>query len=57
MAEAQKRVKAEVKLPEVAPRATVRIPLTVQFPGAGNHDLSFQIPEDGLPRFPEGRPH
>ena len=39
----------EVKLPEIAPRATARVPLTVQFPGAGPHDLSFQLPEDGLP--------
>ena len=39
----------EVKLPEIAPRAVARVPLTVQFPGAGPHDLSLQLPEDALP--------
>ena len=39
----------EVKLPEVAPRQTVRMPITVQFPGAGTHDLSLQLPDDELP--------
>ena len=39
----------EVRLPEIAPGQSARIPLTVQFPGVGPHDLSFQLPEDGLP--------
>jgi hypothetical protein len=39
----------EVKLPEIAPRQVARVPLTVQFPGAGPHDLSLQLPEDALP--------
>ena len=39
----------EVKLPEIAPRATARVPLTVQFPGPGLHDLSLQLPDDALP--------
>jgi hypothetical protein len=39
----------EVTLPEVAPRQTSRVPLTVQFPGAGPHDLSLELPEDELP--------
>ncbi len=39
----------EITLPEIAPRQVARVPLTVQFPGAGPHDLSFQIPDDELP--------
>ena len=39
----------EVKLPEIAPRTVARIPLSVQFPGPGAHDLSLQLPDDGLP--------
>ena len=39
----------EVTLPEIAPRQTVRVPLKVQFPGAGTHDLSLQLPDDELP--------
>ena len=39
----------EVTLPEIAPRQTVRVPLTVQFPGSGPHDVSLQIPDDELP--------
>ena len=39
----------EVSLPEIAPRQTVRVALTVQFPGSGPHDLSLQIPDDELP--------
>ncbi len=39
----------EVKLPEIAPRAVARVPLTVGFPAPGLHDLSFQLPDDGLP--------
>ncbi len=38
-----------MKLPEIAPRAVARVPLTVQFPGAGLHDLSLQLPDDALP--------
>ena len=39
----------EVKLPEVGPRAVARVPLTVRFPAPGLHDLSLQLPDDGLP--------
>jgi hypothetical protein len=39
----------EVALPEIAPRQSARVPLTVRFPGAGPHDISFQLPEDELP--------
>ncbi len=39
----------EVTLPEIAPRQTARVPLNVQFPGSGPHDISLQIPEDELP--------
>ena len=39
----------EVKLPEIAPRAVARVPLTVQFPGSGLHDVSLQLPDDALP--------
>jgi hypothetical protein len=39
----------EVKLPEIAPRAVARVPLMVQFPGPGLHDLSLQLPDDALP--------
>jgi len=39
----------EVTLPEIAPRQVARVPLSVQFPGSGPHDLSLQIPEDELP--------
>ena len=38
-----------MKLPEIAPRAVARVPLTVQFPGPGLHDLSLQLPDDALP--------
>ncbi len=38
----------EVPLPEIAPRTVARIPMTVQFPGSGSHDLSFKIPDDEL---------
>jgi hypothetical protein len=38
----------EVSLPEIAPRQTVHVPLTVQFPGSGPHDLSLQLPDDAL---------
>ena len=39
----------EVVLPEIAPRATARVPLSVPFPGSGSHELSLQLPEDELP--------
>jgi Aerotolerance regulator N-terminal len=39
----------EVTLPEIAPRQTTRVPLKVQFPGPGTHDLSLQMPDDALP--------
>jgi hypothetical protein len=29
----------EVTLPEIAPRQTTSVPLKVQFPGPGTHDL------------------
>ena len=40
---------SEVSLPEIPPRQAVRVPLSVQFPGSGPHDVSLQLPEDGLP--------
>ena len=39
----------EVVLPEIAPRTTAKVPLTVRFPGPGMHDLSFELPDDELP--------
>ena len=36
-------------LPEIAPRQTARVPLSVPFPGSGPRELSFQLPEDELP--------
>lgn len=39
----------EIALPEIAPRESVKVPLTVRFPGAGPHDLSLQLPDDELP--------
>jgi hypothetical protein len=39
----------EVRLPELPPHETVRLPLTVSFPGPGAHDLSLELPEDELP--------
>jgi len=39
----------EVRLPELPPHETVRLPLSVAFPGPGAHDLSLEIPEDELP--------
>jgi hypothetical protein len=39
----------EVVLPEIAAHQTARVPLTVQFPGSGPHELSLQIPDDELP--------
>jgi hypothetical protein len=37
-----------VSLPDIAPREIARVPLTVQFPGSGPHDLSLQLPNDEL---------
>jgi hypothetical protein len=39
----------EITLPEIPPRQTGKVPLTVRFPGAGPHDVSLQLPEDELP--------
>ena len=39
----------EVVLPDIPPRDSVRVPLSAHFPGAGMHDISFQIPDDELP--------
>ena len=39
----------EVALPEIAPRQSATVPLTVRFPGSGPHDVSIQLPEDELP--------
>ena len=39
----------EIVLPEIPPRKTARVPLSVRFPGQGMHDLSLQLPEDELP--------
>ncbi|MDG3008270.1 BatA domain-containing protein [Paludisphaera mucosa] len=40
---------SEVPLPELAPGATVRLPLSVSFPGSGPHEFSLQLPDDELP--------
>jgi hypothetical protein len=37
-----------VALPEIAPGELARVPLTVQFAGAGPHDFSLQLPSDEL---------
>src|SRR4029078_12863978 len=39
----------EVVLPDIPPRDSVRGPLSTHFPGAGMHDVSFQLPDDELP--------
>ncbi len=39
----------EVILPEIAPRQTVRVPLTISFPGSGAHELELKLPDDPLP--------
>jgi len=39
----------EIRLPEIPPRQTVKVPLSVRFPGSGPHDVSFQLPDDELP--------
>ncbi len=38
----------EVKLPEIAPREVAKVPLAVQFPGAGPHEFSLQLADDAL---------
>jgi hypothetical protein len=38
----------ELTLPEIAPRQSARVPLTVRFPAAGLHDVSLELPEDAL---------
>src|SRR5947209_14485865 len=38
----------EVVIPEIAPREVARIPLAVPFPGSGPHELSLQLPDDGM---------
>jgi hypothetical protein len=40
---------SEVRLPEIAPHQSARVPLTVRFASAGPHELSLQLPEDELP--------
>jgi hypothetical protein len=40
---------SEIRLPEIAPGETVRMPLSVAFPGAGPHEFSLQLPDDELP--------
>jgi Aerotolerance regulator N-terminal len=39
----------ELRLPEIQPHELTRFPLSVQFPGPGPHEFSFQLPEDALP--------
>jgi hypothetical protein len=39
----------ELTLPEIPPRTSARVPLSVRFPNQGMHDLSLQLPEDELP--------
>ncbi len=39
----------ELPLPEIAARSSVRVPITVRFPGLGPHDLAIELPEDPLP--------
>jgi hypothetical protein len=39
----------EVALPDIPGRQVVRIPLTVQFPGSGTHDVSLQLADDEMP--------
>ncbi len=38
----------EIVLPEIPPRGTANVPLVAHFPGAGMHDLSFQLPDDEM---------
>jgi hypothetical protein len=39
----------EIALPEIAPRQTTRVPLSVRFPGSGPHSVSLQLADDDLP--------
>jgi len=39
----------EVVLPEIAPHAAARVPLSVPFPGSGPHEISLELPDDELP--------
>ncbi|HEX3450301.1 MAG TPA: BatA domain-containing protein [Isosphaeraceae bacterium] len=39
----------ELVLPEIAPGQSVKVPLSVRFPGSGMHELSLQIADDPLP--------
>jgi hypothetical protein len=39
----------EVRLPEIAPRETARVPLAVTFPTPGAHALSLELADDALP--------
>jgi hypothetical protein len=39
----------EIGLPEIPPHQVARVPLSVQFPGSGPHELSLRLPEDELP--------
>lgn len=39
----------EVVLPDIPSRGSVRVPVTAHFPGAGLHDISFQLPDDEMP--------
>lgn len=38
----------EITLPEIGPRQSARVPLSVVFPGSGPHDLSLQLADDEL---------
>jgi hypothetical protein len=39
----------EVALPEIAPHASARVPLSIPFPGSGPHEVSVELPDDELP--------
>jgi hypothetical protein len=39
----------EIMLPDIAAFETVRVPVSVSFPGSGPHELSLRIPDDELP--------
>jgi hypothetical protein len=39
----------ELTLPEISPHLAARVPLTVRFPSAGPHHVSFEIAGDDLP--------
>jgi hypothetical protein len=38
----------ELRLPDLAAHATIRVPVSVSFPGPGTHDVSLELPEDEL---------